>query len=94
MELAKEIFWKYKGGMHSRYTVCSDLTATYRILWTTISTIVKNKDMVKYANIAKGIKSISKPISETLEHVMNLLLLWVTEKQCTGGSASEAIICE
>jgi hypothetical protein len=30
---------------------------------TTVSTIVKNKDVIKSANVAKGVKSITKQIS-------------------------------
>ncbi|XP_067142189.1 putative CENPB DNA-binding domain-containing protein 1 [Centruroides vittatus] len=88
MELKKEIVEKYEGGMRVR-----DLTVAYHIPRTTISTIVKNKDIIKSANIVKGVKSISKQRSETLDHVEKLLLLWITEKQCAGDSVSEAIIC-
>lgn len=79
MELKKEKVEKYEGGMRIR-----DLTVAYRIPKTTISTIVKNKDIIKSANVAKGVKSISKQRSETLDHVEKLLLLWITEKQCAG----------
>ncbi|XP_028658934.2 tigger transposable element-derived protein 1-like [Erpetoichthys calabaricus] len=60
----------------------------------TVSTIVKNKDVIKSANVAKGMKSFTKQRSRTLEHVEKLLLIWITEKQCAGDSVSEAMICE
>jgi transposase-like protein len=55
MEVKKEIVEKYEGGMRIR-----DLAAAYRMPRTTVSTIVKNEDVIKSANIAKGVKSITK----------------------------------
>ncbi|XP_075225231.1 putative CENPB DNA-binding domain-containing protein 1 [Lycorma delicatula] len=89
MKLKKLIVEKYEGGMG-----ISNLTAAYRLPLMTISIIVKNKDIIKYANFVKGVKSIYKQRLETLEHVEKLLLLWITEKQCVVDSASEEIICE
>ena len=37
-----------------------DLTDAYRMSRTMESTIVKNKDVIKLANIAKGVKSLTK----------------------------------
>jgi hypothetical protein len=37
-----------------------DLAAAYSMPRTTVSTIVKNKDVIKSANVAKGVKSITK----------------------------------
>jgi hypothetical protein len=54
-DIKKEIVEKYEGGMHIR-----DVAAAYRMPRTTVSTIVKNKDVIKSANIAKGVKSITK----------------------------------
>jgi len=89
IEVKKEIVDKYESGIRIR-----DLAAAYHMPRTTISTIVKNKDVIKSANVAKGVKSITKQRSGTLEHVEKLLLLWISEKQCAGDSVSEAIICE
>jgi hypothetical protein len=55
MEVKKKIVEKYEGGMRIR-----DLAAAYRVPRTTVSTIVKNKDVVKSANVVKGVKSITK----------------------------------
>jgi Mor family transcriptional regulator len=49
MEVKKEIVEKYEGGMGIR-----DLAAAYRMPRTTVSTIVKNKDVIKSANVAMG----------------------------------------
>jgi Mor family transcriptional regulator len=51
MKVKKEIVEKYEGGMRIR-----DLAAAYRMPRTTVSTIVKNKDVIKSANVAKGVK--------------------------------------
>jgi hypothetical protein len=51
----KEIVEKYEGGMCIR-----DLAAAYRMPRMTVSTIVKNKDVIKSANVTKGVKSITK----------------------------------
>jgi hypothetical protein len=55
MEVKKEIVEKYESGMRIR-----DLAAAYRMLRTTVSTIVKNKDVIKSARVVKGVKSITK----------------------------------
>jgi hypothetical protein len=55
LEVKKENVEKYEGGMRIR-----DLAAAYRMPRTTVSTIVKNKDVINSANVAKGVKSITK----------------------------------
>jgi hypothetical protein len=55
MEVKKEIVEKYEGGM-----CIQDLAVAYRMPRTMISTIVKNKDVIKSANVVKGVKSITK----------------------------------
>jgi hypothetical protein len=55
MEVKKEIVEKYEDGMRIR-----GLAAAYRTPRTTVSTIVKNKDVIKSANVANGVKSITK----------------------------------
>jgi Mor family transcriptional regulator len=55
MEETKQIVEKYEGGMRIR-----DLAAAYRMPRMTVSTIVKNKDVIKSANVAKRVKSITK----------------------------------
>jgi hypothetical protein len=89
MEVKKEIVEKYEGGMRIQ-----DLAVAYRMPRMTVSTIVKNKDVIKSANVAKGVKLITKQRSGTLEHVEKLLLIWIIEKQCTGDYISEAMISE
>jgi hypothetical protein len=88
MEVKKEIVEKYEGGIHIR-----DFAVAYH-MQRTVSKIVKNKNVIKSANVAKGLKSITKQRSRTLEHVEKLLLIWITEKQCAGDNISNAMICK
>jgi hypothetical protein len=69
MEVKKEIVEKYEGGMRIR-----NLAAAYHMLRTTVSTIVENKDVIKSANVAKGVKSITKERSgKSLDrHLVNI----------------------
>ena len=55
IEVKKEIVENYEGGVCIR-----DLVDAYPMLRTTTSTIVNNKDIIKMANIAKGVKSLTK----------------------------------
>jgi transposase-like protein len=55
MEVKKEIVEMYEGGTRIR-----DLAAAYRMPRTTVSMIVKNKNDIKSANVAKQVKSITK----------------------------------
>jgi hypothetical protein len=87
MEVKKDIVKKYEGGMRI-------WAAAYRMPRTTACTIVKNKDIIKSANVVKGVKSITKQRSRKLEHVAKFLLIWITLKQCAGDTVSEAMICE
>ena len=45
IEMKKEIVERYEGGMHIQ-----DLAGAYRMPKMTVSTIVKNKDVIKWAN--------------------------------------------
>lgn len=51
----KEIVEKYEDSMRIRY-----LTVAYGIPRTIISTILKNKDIIKYVNVANGVTPIYK----------------------------------
>ena len=60
----------------------------------TISTSLKNKEMIKAAKVEKGSKGISKQRPQIIEEVDKLLLMFINEKQLKGNSLSEAFICE
>ena len=60
----------------------------------TISTILKNREAIKAADVAKGVKSLTSKRLPAVEEVEKLLMVWINEKQLAGDSVSEAIICE
>ena len=50
IDFKKELIAKVKGGMR-----VSDLAIQYSVVKSTISIVFKNKDVVKEANVAKGV---------------------------------------
>ncbi|XP_037012857.2 zinc finger MYM-type protein 5 isoform X1 [Artibeus jamaicensis] len=89
IEKKKEIVAKYESGIG-----VTDIALMFKMPRTTISTIVRNKEAIKAASVAKGVKSVSKQRSQTLEEVEKVLYIWINEKELAGDSISEAIICE
>ena len=91
IETKKEIIEKHEQGVR-----LSDLASEYKYAKSTIGTILKNKEAIKGACVAKGVSvlSSSKQRSQTIEEVEKLLLLWINEKQLAGDTVSEAIIAE
>ena len=89
IEVKKEIIRKHENGVR-----VTDLASRFDLAKSSICTILKNKEAIKDANVAKGVTVITKQRSQTLEEVEKLLLLWINEKQLAGDSVSEAIICE
>ena len=57
----------------------------------TISTFLRNKEMIKAANVAKGTKEISGQRPLIIEEVEQLLFVFINEKQLKGDCLSEAI---
>jgi hypothetical protein len=53
IEMKKELITKWASGTH-----LSDLAAQYGMAKLTISTILKIKEAIKVANVAKGVKTI------------------------------------
>lgn len=89
IELKKEIVKKHECG-----TRVTDLALEYKMAKSTISTILKNKDAIKGADVAKGVTVLTKQRTQALEDVEKLLLVWLNEKQLAGDRVSEAMICE
>ena len=75
IEKKKEIIAKYESGVG-----VTDISLMFKMPRTTISTIVRNKEAIKAASVAKGVKSVSKQRSQTLEEVEKLLYIWINEK--------------
>lgn len=55
----------------------------------TVLTILKTKDAIKAANVAKEVTVLTKQRAQVREEGRKLLLVWLT-----GDSVSEAVICE
>ncbi|XP_066978517.1 tigger transposable element-derived protein 1-like isoform X3 [Macrobrachium rosenbergii] len=89
VEFKKEIITKYENGCR-----VSNIARQYNMAQSTICTILKNKEAIKVADVAKGVTVITKQRPNVIEKVEKLLSVWINEKQLTGGSVSEAIICE
>lgn len=60
----------------------------------TVSTMLKNKDGIKGADVPEGVMMLTKPGTQVLEEGEELLLMWLNEKQLTGDTVSEAMICK
>jgi len=89
VELNKELITKWEKG-----TCVSDLAVQYGMAKLTISTILKNREAIKAADVAKGVKSLTSKRLAAVEEVEKLLMVWINEKQLAGDSVSEAITCD
>uniref|UniRef100_A0A2D4Q5L4 HTH CENPB-type domain-containing protein n=2 Tax=Micrurus TaxID=8634 RepID=A0A2D4Q5L4_MICSU len=89
IELKKEIIAKYEQG-----TRVSDLSAEYGMPRSTISTFLKNKVVIKAANVAKGVTLLTKQRPQIMEEMEKLLLIFIKEKELAGDSINEVVICE
>jgi len=59
-----------------------------------ICTILKNRETIKKADVARGVTVITKQRSQTIEEVEKLLLIWINNNMLAGNSVSEGMICE
>ncbi|GFU02706.1 tigger transposable element-derived protein 1 [Nephila pilipes] len=89
MEPKHEIIAKHERGVR-----IIDLANEYGCNPSTISTIIKQKEAIKKLQSSKGVTIISKLRTNIHDEMVQLLLLWIKEKQLAGDSVSEAIICE
>jgi len=60
----------------------------------TISIILKNREAIKAADVAKGVKYLTSKRLPAVDEVEELLMVWINERHLAGDSVSEAIICE
>jgi len=60
----------------------------------TISNILKNREAIKAADVAKGAKYLTSKRLPAVEEVEKLRMVWFNERHLVGDSVSEAIICE
>ncbi|XP_061639983.1 uncharacterized protein LOC133483185 [Phyllopteryx taeniolatus] len=87
--LKKELIAKWESG-----TRVSDLAVQYNMAKSTISTILKRKEAIKAADVAKGVKTLSNRRTDKVEEVEKVLLEWITHKQLRGDTVSETLICD
>ncbi|XP_034954627.2 tigger transposable element-derived protein 1-like [Zootoca vivipara] len=89
IEVKKEIISKHESGVR----VC-DLAKQFGVAKSTVSSILKNKEAIKGANVARGVKTLTRQRTQTIEEVEKLLFIWINEKQLAGDRISESIICK
>ena len=88
IEKKKEIIAKFESG------VCVvQLMKEFQMPRSTITTMIKNKEMIKGANVAKGVAHLTPQRSQVLEQVEKLLLVWLNDIQHKGDSVAEEMIC-
>ncbi|KAJ7303346.1 hypothetical protein JRQ81_012289 [Phrynocephalus forsythii] len=88
LEVKKEIIQKHQEGAR-----VIDIAKRYGKNPSTIVTILKNKEKIIGREAAKGVSRISKNRPPVLDEVEKLLLVWIREKERSGGVLSEAMIC-
>ena len=69
---------------HENGVRVSDLALKYDMSRSAVSTFLKNKEMIKSANVAKGSKVISKQRPQIIEEVESLLLMFINVKHLKG----------
>ncbi|XP_061689705.1 uncharacterized protein LOC133508031 [Syngnathoides biaculeatus] len=87
--LKKELIAKWERGAR-----VSDLAVQYNMAKSTVSTILKRKEAIKAADVAKGVKTLSNRRTDKMEEVEKVLLKWITHKQLRGDAVSETLICD
>ena len=89
IEVKKEIAAKYESGVR-----VSDLATQFGMAKSTISTILKNKEVIKAADVAKGVTVITIQRPQIIEEVEKLLIVYIRDRELRGDSISESLICE
>lgn len=90
IEVKKKLIAKHESGVR-----LSDLSTMFKMPKSTICTILKRKEVIKAADVAKGVTILtSSKRPQAMEQMEKLLLVWINEKQMVGDNISEAIICE
>ncbi|GCC41489.1 hypothetical protein chiPu_0025036 [Chiloscyllium punctatum] len=89
IETIKEMIAKHENGAR-----VSDLAMQYDMATSAICTILRNKEALKAADVAKGVTILTKQRPKLLDEVEKLLLVWINQKKLAGDSVNETIICE
>jgi len=89
IDVKKESITKHENG------VCvSDLATQFGMAKSMICTILKKRETIKKADVARGVTVITKQRSQTIEEMEKLLLIWVNDNMLAGNSVFEGMICE
>ncbi|XP_076357961.1 putative CENPB DNA-binding domain-containing protein 1 isoform X1 [Tachypleus tridentatus] len=74
VEVKKDLIANYESGVR-----VSELATQFGMAKSTVCTILKNKEVIKEADVAKGVTVLTKQRSQIMEEVEKLLLIWVNE---------------
>lgn len=89
METKREIIDKYERGVK-----LNDIAREYGRNPSTIGTILKQKEVIKAAKPSMGTTVMSKRRTPIHDKMERLLLVWIKDKERTGDTLTETIICE
>jgi len=89
IDVKREIIAKHENGVR-----VSDLATQFGMAKSTICPILKNRETIKKADVARGVTVITKQRSRTIEEVEKLLPIWINDNMLDGNSVSEGMICE
>ncbi|CAL1526524.1 unnamed protein product [Lymnaea stagnalis] len=89
IEVKKDLIARHEGG-----TRVADLAAIFGMPKSTVCTILKNKEAIKAADVAKGVTTLTSRRSKCMEEMEKLLLVWINQRQLAGDVISEAMLCE
>jgi hypothetical protein len=84
VEVKKDIIGKHEQGMQ-----VAAIARFYKKPTSTVSTVLKEKEELRWIDIAKGVMRVSKQRPRILEDVEKLLLVWINEKQLAGDTLTE-----
>ncbi|XP_045108599.1 tigger transposable element-derived protein 2-like isoform X2 [Portunus trituberculatus] len=85
----KSLIAKHESGMR-----VTDIAAMFKMPASTVCGILKNKELIKAADVAKGVMILSSRRSKCIEEMEKLLLVWINEKQKVGVHLSYDLICK
>ncbi|XP_070610302.1 tigger transposable element-derived protein 1-like [Erythrolamprus reginae] len=80
--------------LHDKGTRVIELARMFKRSTSTISTILKQKDILKGIKAAKGATIFSQLRTSVHEEMERLLLIWIKEKELAGDTIIESIISE
>ncbi|KAL4009339.1 hypothetical protein ACER0C_003191 [Sarotherodon galilaeus] len=89
MKTKREIIDKYERGVK-----LSAIAREYGRNPSTIGTIIKQKEVIKAGKPSMGTTIMSKRRTPIHDEMERLLLLWIKDKEKTGNTLTETIICE